>query len=130
MPEFSNRSKDVLLTCDPRLQNIFIQVVKTFDCTAVSGHRTKEEQNALFFKGLSKLKWPHSLHNREPSRAIDVYPYPIDWQDRDRFHYFAGFVMGIASDLQYKLRWGGDWDRDWQVRDNVFDDLGHFELIQ
>ncbi|KKK66847.1 hypothetical protein LCGC14_2959950, partial [marine sediment metagenome] len=25
--------------------------------------------------------------------------------------------------------WGGDWDLDWNVRDNVFDDLGHFELI-
>ena len=129
MPLFSNRSRAILQTCDPQLQNLFTNVVLTFDCTIVSGHRTEEEQNALFHRGASKLKWPHSKHNREPSLAVDVYPYPIDWQDRDRFHYFAGFVMGIAHNYYLNLRWGGDWDKDWQVRDNVFDDLGHFELI-
>ena len=129
MPFFSNRSRAILHTCDPRLQELFTRVVHNFDCTVVSGHRTEEEQNALFHRGLSKLKWPHSKHNREPSLAVDVYPYPIDWQDRDRFHYFAGFVLGISKGLGYNIRWGGDWDKDWQVRDNVFDDLGHFELI-
>ena len=129
MPLFSTRSRAILETCDPQLRNLFARVVLTFDCTVVSGHRTEEEQNALFHRGASKLKWPHSKHNREPSLAVDVYPYPIDWQDRDRFHYFAGFVLGISEGLGYKLRWGGDWDMDWQVRDNVFDDLGHFELI-
>ncbi len=129
MPIFSIRSIEILQTCDPRLQRIFKQVVLTFDCTVVSGHRTEGEQNALFHRGASKLKWPYSKHNRKPSLAVDVYPYPIDWKDRDRFHYFAGFVMGEALARDLNLRWGGDWDKDWQVRDNVFDDLGHFELI-
>ncbi len=128
MPTFSNRSRGILQTCDPRLQVLFERVVLTFDCTVVSGHRDQAEQNSLFHRGLSKLRWPHSKHNRDPSLAVDVYPYPIDWQDRDRFHFFAGFVMGIADTLE-NIRWGGDWDKDWQVRDNVFDDLGHFELI-
>ena len=26
------------------------------------------------------------------------------------------------------LRWGGDWDMDFQVKDNGFDDFPHFEL--
>ena len=129
MPAFSNRSRGILRICDPRLQVLFERVVLTFDCTVVSGYRDQAEQNSLFHRGLSKLKWPHSKHNRDPSLAVDVYPYPIDWQDRDRFHYFAGFVMSIAEVLEYNLRWGGDWNKDWQVRDNVFDDLGHFELI-
>jgi peptidoglycan L-alanyl-D-glutamate endopeptidase CwlK len=70
-----------------------------------------------------------------PSSAIDVAPYPIDWDDRERFVYFAGQVMGI-SDVLYEhgvisrpLRWGGDWNRDTKVRDNNFDDLCHFELV-
>jgi len=129
VPTFSDRSRSILHTCDSRLQTIFTRVVRDFDCTIVSGHRTEEEQNNLFHRNLSQLKWPHSKHNRKPSLAIDVYPYPIDWSDRDRFHYFAGFVMGRAIQLGYKIRWGGDWDGDWQVRDNVFDDLGHFELV-
>jgi hypothetical protein len=28
-----------------------------------------------------------------------------------------------------KLRWGGDWDMDTEVKDNKFDDLVHFELV-
>ena len=28
------------------------------------------------------------------------------------------------------LRWGGDWDRDTEVRDNTFDDLVHFEIVE
>ena len=129
MPIFSMRSTVILQTCDPQLQDLFRRVVYSFDCAVVSGHRPEEDQNSLFHRGLSKLKWPHSKHNRKPSLAVDVYPYPIDWKDRDRFHYFAGVVMGMALSLNYNLRWGGDWDKDWQVRDNVFDDLGHFELI-
>lgn len=129
MPEFSERSSGILRTCTPRLNILFERVVITFDCTIVSGHRIEEEQNSLFHRGLSHLRWPYSKHNRKPSLAVDVYPYPIDWKDRDRFHFFAGFVMGTAERLGYKIRWGGDWNKDWQVRDNVFDDLGHFELM-
>lgn len=62
--------------------------------------------------------------------AVDVVPYPVDWQDRDRFHYFAGFVLGMATARGVKLRWGGDWDSDTEVDDNVFDDLPHFELAE
>jgi len=28
------------------------------------------------------------------------------------------------------LRWGGDWDGDTEVRDNGFDDLVHFEIVE
>jgi hypothetical protein len=27
-----------------------------------------------------------------------------------------------------ELRWGGDWDQDFEVKDNRFDDFPHFEL--
>ena len=30
--------------------------------------------------------------------------------------------------MDINLRWGGDWDQDTEVKDNRFDDLGHFEL--
>jgi hypothetical protein len=48
----------------------------------------------------------------------------------DRFRYFAGFVVGIGAMLDIQIRWGGDWDRDTEVRDNrAFNDLAHFELV-
>ena len=37
-------------------------------------------------------------------------------------------MVATALGMGIKLRWGGDWDGDWQTRDNTFDDLPHFEL--
>ena len=82
----------------------------------------------LFEEGFSKLQYPKGKHNQYPSLAVDVAPYPIDWKDRERFTYFAGFVMGIAASMGLTIRWGGDWDRDTELKDNNFDDLPHFEI--
>lgn len=37
--------------------------------------------------------------------------------------------MGVATMMGVKIRWGGDWDLDTDLKDNTFDDLPHFELI-
>ena len=128
MPRFGKRSKKRLATCDDRLQKLFKEVIKYFDCTVIQGHRGEAEQNRAYDAGRSKLRYPNGKHNASPSRAVDVAPYPVDWEDRDRFHYFGGFVLGIASQMGLKIRWGGDWDRDTEVKDNRFDDLPHFEI--
>jgi peptidoglycan L-alanyl-D-glutamate endopeptidase CwlK len=128
MPRFGKRSKKRLATCDDRLQDLFKEVIKYFDCTVIQGHRGEAEQNQAYDAGRSKLRYPDGKHNADPSKAVDVAPYPIDWSDRDRFHYFGGFVLGIASQIGLKIRWGGDWDRDTEVKDNRFDDLPHFEI--
>ena len=128
MPRFSTRSKSRLHTCDERLVDLFNEVVKGFDCTIIEGHRGKKAQNEAFNKGNSKVKFPNGKHNQSPSVAVDVAPYPIDWSDRDRFHYFSGYVLGIASKMGLKIRWGGDWDMDTKTKDNKFDDLVHFEI--
>lgn len=128
MPRFSKKSLSKLETCDKRIQDLFLRVVKKFDCTIIEGHRSKDRQNKLFNEGKSKLKYPKGNHNAIPSKAVDVAPYPIDWNDRERFTYFAGYVLGIAYEMGLKIRWGGDWDMDTQVKDNNFDDLPHFEI--
>ncbi len=106
-----------------------MEVIKHYDCTIICGHRTKEQQEKAYKDGNSKVQFPHGRHNKKPSNAVDVAPYPIDWNDRDRFHLFAGFVLGIAASMGKTLRWGGDWDMDKDLKDNKFDDLVHFELI-
>ena len=70
------------------------------------------------------------MHNSKPSRAVDCVPYPIDWTDRERFTLFAGFVLGVAARMGITLRWGGDWNMNFEVKDNRFDDFPHFELIK
>jgi len=130
MPSFSEASLGHLASCDIRLHRLFERIVLTFDCTVLEGHRGKARQQEMLRTGKSQADWPHSKHNSEPSLACDVAPYPIDWNDRERFCLFAGFVLGVASEIGIPLRWGGDWDQDWEVRDNLFDDLVHFELVE
>ncbi len=128
MPRFGKRSKERLATCDTRLQEVFNEVIKYVDCSILEGHRDKERQNQLYIEGKTKVKYPNGRHNSSPSNAVDVTPYPVDWADRERQTLFAGFVIGIARSMGITLRWGGDWDMDFQVMDNRFDDFPHFEV--
>lgn len=135
MPAYGARSKSNLEECHQDLQTIFNEVIKYLDNSIIEGHRGEAEQNEVYRKGLSKVKYPNSKHNKQPSMAVDAVPYPIDWEDTNRMRYFAGHVMGIARLLKdrgiidHNLRWGGDWDMDTELKDNRFQDLPHFELI-
>ena len=128
MPKFGRRSKERLATCDSRLQKVFNEVIKHVDCSVLEGHRGEERQNALFEDGKTQVKFPEGRHNSSPSNAVDVTPYPVDWEDRERQTLFAGFVLGVAKLMGITLRWGGDWDMDFHVMDNRFDDFPHFEI--
>tara|TARA_R100000501_G_C2592704_1_gene92178 strand:- start:342 stop:734 length:393 start_codon:yes stop_codon:yes gene_type:complete len=128
MPRYSKISKERLATCDERLQGVFNEVIKHVDCKILEGHRSKERQNKLYDEGRTKVRYPDGRHNFNPSRAVDVTPYPVDWEDRERQTLFAGFVLGTARSMGINLRWGGDWDQDFQVMDNRFDDFPHFEI--
>ena len=128
MPKFGRKSRERLSTCDSSIQKLFNEVIKHVDCSVLEGHREKDRQNKLYEEGKTKVKYPNGRHNRQPSSAVDVTPYPVDWEDRERQTLFAGFVIGVASQMGINLRWGGDWDQDFQVIDNRFDDFPHFEL--
>jgi peptidoglycan L-alanyl-D-glutamate endopeptidase CwlK len=136
MPTFSQTSSEQLATCHKDLQILFDEVVKYFDCKVTEGFRDEAEQNRAYAEGKSEKKWPNGNHNKNPSLAVDVYPYPVDMNDIKRFYYFSGFVKGIAAQLKaegkmaYEIRWGGDWNNDNQIKDNHFNDLVHFELIK
>ena len=88
-----------------------------------------ERQEQLFAEGKTKARAGQSRHNSEPSQAVDIVPYPIDWDDRDRFVLLAGYILQAAGDRSIALRWGGDWKMSNMRQDNGFDDLVHFELI-
>jgi len=127
MPKFSVKSMNKLATCDPILQEILLEVVKNYDCTILEGHRSIERQAELYSSGRSKVKL--GKHNADPSLAVDVAPYPIDWEARERFISFGSYLKGLAHGKGIKVRWGADWDSDWDFKDQSFDDLVHFELI-
>lgn len=136
MASFSRRSRDELRTCHPIIVEVASRVITHFDFTVLEGWRSKERQNEMFRTGKSKVRWPNSKHNHtdeeggQLSLAVDVAPYPIDWSKVERFRYFAGWWMGVATQIGYPdyFRWGGDWDMDTDLSDQNFNDLGHFEL--
>ena len=128
MAKFGKTSREKLATCHPDLQKVFNEVIKHVDCSVLEGHRSCSRQNRLYEEGKTKVRYPKGRHNAEPSRAADVVPYPIDWKDRERFHLFSGFVIGLARGMGITLRWGGDWNMNFEVDDNKFDDFPHFEL--
>ncbi len=130
MPKFGKRSKQRLQGVDSKLVNVLNEVCKYFDITVIEGLRSQERQNELVAQGKSKTKFGKHVQGK----AVDIAPYPIDWNARDDFHYLGGFVLGIASQMGINVRWGGDWSDSSlsqnrrTTKDNNFDDLVHFEL--
>lgn len=130
---FGKKSLAKLQTCHHDLQLIANTAIKFRDFSVIEGHRTKEKQDQYFLEGKSKLKWPDSKHNLNPSQAFDIIPYPFsqeDWENRELFITFAHYIIGVSHGLGIDLRWGGDWDRDWDLTDNRFNDWPHFELVR
>lgn len=126
MPKFSARSLKNLEQCHPLLQLLMYEAIKVTDFSVICGFRGEREQNEAYDRGASKLKWPQSKHNQTPSLAVDIVPYPIDWNDERRFRTLGTVVKEIWAQLPeekkegWSLSWGGDW--------KTFKDFPHFEL--
>lgn len=130
MPAFGTSSQERLATCHSDLQRVLNSAIKDGpDFTVLCGHRTKVDQDKAIASGASKAPWPTSKHNSNPSMAVDIAPYPIDWDDLNRFRFLAGYVMGVAASLDIKIRWGGDWNKNYDEGDEKFRDFPHIELV-
>lgn len=116
-----------LKSVDPKLQEVCLKAFETmpFDITVLEGIRTSERQAELFKQGASKTM--NSKHLT--GRAIDLAPYPVDWKDIDRFVVMSHHVLSAAKQLGVDVRWGGDWNRNGEWRDEKFLDCPHFELM-
>lgn len=138
MYRYGERSQRVLSTLHPDLKTLCKRLITLKDTALIEGHRSNERQQELLEEGKTKVGPGKSKHNLRPSHAVDMLPWPFsqeDWNDRDKFHLHAGYVLAVADRLYHegrmsrRVRWGGDWDKDWETSDNVFDDFPHFELI-
>ena len=130
MPKLGKSSMSRLEGVDHRLVMVLEEVVKYFDITVIEGLRSQDRQNELVEQGKSKTKFGKHVKGL----AVDIAPYPIDWNARDDFHYLGGFVLGVAAKMGINVRWGGDWSSSSlaqearTTKDNNFDDLVHFEI--
>lgn len=119
MAKFGAKSLERLSECHPDLQKIAHELIKEMDVTVLCGHRGEKEQNAAFVNGNSKLQYPRSKHNKVPSEAMDLAPYPVDFKDISRFVDMCKRIERIAKEQGVKIRLG---------RDFSFKDYPHVEL--
>lgn len=121
MPRFGKRSLKRLETCHEDLQAIAHELIKELDVTVLCGHRGEQEQNSAFINGRSKLQWPRSKHNKQPSGAMDLAPWNkgVDWSDIASFEDMCDRIERIAKELGVKVRMG---------RYFSFKDYPHVEL--
>lgn len=120
MPSFGTTSRKNLGQAHPDLQRLFKEVIKEFDCKVLDGQRGRAAQEEAFRKGNSRAHFGQSAHNWSPAIAVDVVPYPIDWNDLARFKKLGALVKKKAAALGIPISWGGDW--------KSLKDFPHYEL--
>tara|TARA_B110000977_G_scaffold10362_2_gene13509 strand:+ start:2033 stop:2413 length:381 start_codon:yes stop_codon:yes gene_type:complete len=86
------------------------------DFSVIEGIRNIERQRQLVKEGKST-----TLNSRHlTGHAVDMVPYPVDWEDLERFESMAVAMKLAAEELEIPIVWGGDW--------KTFYDAPHFEL--
>jgi len=115
-----------LRECEPPLQTLMRRVLQEIDITVLCGHRTEQEQNEAYRLGNSRLKYPNSKHNKIPSQAVDVAPYPVDWNNTQDFEKLGIVVKRIWSEMTEEER--GGWKLVWGKEFKGLVDYPHWEL--
>lgn len=144
---FSNTSLTRLQTCHPDIQKVICRAMEitTMDFMVLEGERTKEQAYINWGKGrtvqqlavkgvpakyaqpsLKKVTWLsnplNSKHIKQKdgyAHAIDLCPYPIDWNNIADFKKLGEIVLQAAKDVGVKLTWGGTWESP---------DFPHYEI--
>jgi hypothetical protein len=151
MPQFGKVSEANLLHVHPDLVKLARFVVERWDCSVTDGIRSIEEQRLNIAKKVSQTMNSYHLPRNEKGEldenglawAIDMPPYPIDWEAIERgiaavkkvdpgqstleAYMFHGFVLGVAEALGLRVSGGLDWDGDRDLADSTFIDLPHFQ---
>lgn len=115
MPKFSKTSLERLSTCHPDIIKVCRELIKQTDFSVLEGHRGKQAQEKAYNEGKSKARYPNSKHNTKPSLAVDLAPYPIDWNNKQRFRDLwirfdtIAKMLKANGDIDSDFEWGGDW---------------------
>lgn len=123
----SSKSLKALASVKPALQHVCHEMFETipFDVIILEGVRTLDRQKQLVAEGKSKtMKSKHLV-----AEAVDIAPYPVDWNDLNRFQILAEHMTAAANKLNIPIRWGGTWTGNASDKKASFYDGPHFELV-
>jgi len=86
------------------------------DFTVIEGVRNINRQRELYKAGKST-----TMNSRHiTGHAVDMVPWPVDWNDLKRFEVVSEAMKAAAEELDIPIVWGGDWKSLY--------DAPHFEL--
>jgi peptidoglycan L-alanyl-D-glutamate endopeptidase CwlK len=133
--KLSDRSLERAKDVNPKLINLILLAIRRtpidFGVAWMGGKRTAEEQNQLFKEGYSQCDGYVKISKHQSGDAIDLNVFVgskmVD--NKEMLCVVAGVIFACASELNIKIRWGGDWNSDGNILDNKFNDQYHFELI-
>ena len=114
MFKLSQKSLDRLVGVNPDLIRVVKRAIELspIDFAVVQGVRTQDEQNALYEQGRTKpgkiVTWTKDSKH-VGGKAVDLCPFPIDWEDTVKFDKIAVAMLQAAKELGVKITWGGSW---------------------
>ena len=118
---------------DETLVNVVKRAIEIseVDFTVMEGVRTLERQRELYAQGRTApgkiVTWTMKSRHIE-GKAVDLVPYPLDWNDLEKFNKIKDAMLQAARELDVNLRWGADWDGDGKYREKGEYDSPHFEI--
>ena len=149
--KLSQRSLDRLKGVDERLVKVVKRTIELspIDFMVLEGVRTREQCMINYGKGrtaaqcqakgvpakyakpaAAKVTWLNNpfASKHVSGKAVDLVPYPVDWNDLKKFDAIAKAMFAAAKELNIKIRWGADWDGDGKPRERGESDSPHFEI--
>lgn len=136
---FGTTSRNRLHGVHPKLVdvcNLAITLTRQ-DFMVIEGVRTEQRQLQLYRQGRTTpgpiVTWTMSSKhfvNKKTGfgHAVDLVPYPVDWQTLSKFDEIARAMYEAADILETPIRWGADWNRNGKPRERRESDSPHFEL--
>ena len=139
MYQLGNKSKEKLKGVHPNLVKVIERAIQlsSKDFMVIEGIRTPERQVELYAQGRTKpgpiVTWTlnsrHFIQKDGWGHAVDLVPWPVDWNDTKKFDAIAEAMFKASKELGTPIRWGADWDRDGRPRERGETDSPHFELV-
>ena len=149
--QLSKRSLSRLAGVDDKLVAVVKRAIEISDVDfmVLEGVRTKEQCMINYGKGrnasqcsakgvpakyaqpsAAKVTWLNNpfASKHVSGKAVDLVPYPVDWNDLKKFDAIAKAMLQAAKELGVPVRWGADWDGDGKPRERGESDSPHFEI--
>ena len=149
--QLSKRSLSRLAGVDDKLVAVVKRAIEIsqVDFMVLEGVRSKEQCMINYGKGrtaaqvqakgvparyakpsAAKVTWLNNpfASKHVTGKAVDLVPYPVDWNDLKKFDLIAQAMLQAAKELGVPVRWGADWDGDGKPRERGESDSPHFEI--